>query len=179
MDTNLGEKQLVTAALDQSLDRGRSPILPRITNNMQEKIWSFQFIDLDDMLMYTGNISHAKEISLFQSKEDPHHISFETKREKNKIFNLWFLAFSNYANMGSHYPQIVNEMIRYMNIIFGFANNSIWQLVYQYDLEFRMEVVMDPQLCWDTVHNAVLGRTILSLNFANTMGNNNSNSLRK
>ena len=71
--------------------------------------------------------------------------------------------------MGMRWLWVAMEMIHYMNIIFGYAANSPWRLVSQYDIDFCNEVELDATLHWDVVHNAVLGRTILSVNFASTI----------
>ena len=111
---------------------------------MCEKIWSFAYVDLTELLPEQNKQINSL-IVLYKNGDDD--IVFDAKRKERKIYNLnvWQQAFGSYAAvLMFKFPNRGPELMQYMVDILNLGHLHDWLLVYRYDITFRIEIQENP-----------------------------------
>ena len=129
--------------------------------NLREKIWSFQYVDLQSLIPTTKGSGTA--INLFKDEEK---VTFEERKKpnQNNSIQIWQQAFMVYAAvLTTKHPNHTTELFQYCHNITQHALIHPWQKLYDYDIAFRQEVEDDPSKSWAHLDNILFTGEISSV----------------
>ena len=135
-----------------------------VSQNLKEKIWNREYIDLS-LLLYQNFISQIDRPQNVISYDNAAGSLVITSNKNSKVKSIqniesWTDAFINYMKIFiQRFPNLANELTTYMSIIRG--TQVSFEKIYCYDQQFRLRMANNPTRSWSSI-DGILWYTVIA-----------------
>ncbi|XP_063410045.1 uncharacterized protein LOC134693232 isoform X2 [Mytilus trossulus] len=135
-----------------------------VSQNLKEKIWNREFIDLS-LLLYQNFISQVDRPQNVISYDNAAGSLVITSNKNSKVKSIqniesWTDAFINYMKIFiQRFPNLASELTTYMSIIRG--TQVSFEKIYCYDQQFRLRMANNPTRSWSSI-DGILWYTVIA-----------------
>jgi len=123
-----------------------------VSNQIKEKIWNGQFVDL--ALLLKGNVQTQSQEQQVQFCLATNQFTIKPQSKIKKIENIesWTDAFVNFVIIYiQRHPNKAVELLKYMSIVREASVLNPFQSCYQYDVQFRLRMAYNPSRSWSNI----------------------------
>lgn len=127
-----------------------------VSQNVKEKIWGLQYVNLALLLQQNFDIPNETTKSNCLTVVNG-NVVVNTDNKHLKIKNIenintWTDAFINFSKIViQRHPLLAMDLLSYMSLIRSLASDAPFVRIYQYDQQFRLRVAQNPSKSWSQI----------------------------
>ena len=142
------------ASLSATVDENYLVIWAHVDPSLQLKIINNEYIDFA-RLVPKNKMSRDQDHKMELISKGGYTYFFPVSEHETaniSSFSKWEQAFRVFSNIFTHaHPHKASELIQYNHVIQTAANSFIWDNVYTYNHEFRMQISHFPNRSWAVI----------------------------